>query len=132
NRMTGQIDELLDATRIQLGQPLTLQRQPLDLVNLVRQVVAELANGNQAHRILVEAPLPSLDCAVDGARLERVLDNLLSTAAKFSADGGDIVVEVRNEADAAGSWAVVAVRDQGIGIPAADLPRIFEMFHRAG
>src|SRR5207245_10263193 len=67
NRMTGQIDELLDATRIQLGQPLTLQRQPLDLVNLVRQVVAELANGNQAHRILVEAPLPSLDCAVDGA-----------------------------------------------------------------
>jgi signal transduction histidine kinase len=64
-------------------------------------------------------------------RLDRVLDNLLSNAIKFSPNGGGITVAVAHEDVVGGPWAVVAVRDQGLGIPAADLPRVFERFRRA-
>jgi signal transduction histidine kinase len=61
-----------------------------------------------------------------------VLGNLLSNAIKYSPEGGDISVEVTQEEGPAGAWAVVVVRDQGLGIPAADLPHILERFQRAG
>jgi signal transduction histidine kinase len=64
----------------------------------------------------------------DPLRLERVLGNLLGNAVKYSPAGGDVHVEiVRDEP----GWAIVTVRDGGIGIPAADLPHVFERYHRA-
>jgi signal transduction histidine kinase len=64
--------------------------------------------------------------AWDAARLEPALDNLVDNAVEYSPDGGDVTVRVRVEGDA----AVVRVADRGIGIPAADLPRVFERLHR--
>ena len=68
----------------------------------------------------------------DAVRLERVLSNLLSNAIKYSPDGGAITVAVMRERDEANSqsWACVSVQDEGIGIPAADLPTLFERFRR--
>jgi signal transduction histidine kinase len=63
-------------------------------------------------------------------RLERVLENLLSNAIKYSPEGGSITVAIADE-EIGGPWAVLTVRDQGLGIPAADLPRVFERFQRA-
>src|SRR5205085_5577960 len=59
-------------------------------------------------------------------RLERVLANLLSNALKYSPDGGDVLVEIRD----AGGWVELSVRDHGLGIPVADVARIFDPFHR--
>jgi signal transduction histidine kinase len=56
-----------------------------------------------------------------------VLANLLANVVKYSPAGGKITVMVKEE----GQWAIVAVHDEGIGIPAVDLPHIFERFHRA-
>src|SRR5205085_140437 len=80
------------------------------------------------HSIHVEATVSALVGLWDGARLERVLLNLFANAVKYSPDGGAISLTVSRE----DHWAVVTVRDQGLGIPAADLPHIFERFHRAG
>jgi signal transduction histidine kinase len=63
----------------------------------------------------------------DGPRLRRVLDNLLSNAIKYSPAGGEVVVTLAADGDS----AVLRVRDQGLGIPAEDLPHIFERFRRA-
>jgi PAS domain S-box-containing protein len=132
NRMTGQINELLELTRAQADRPITLQRGAADLVALARQVVTEYQRSNPEHRIRLESAVPSLPLSADVPRLERVLDNLLSNAVKFSPRGGDVFVQIEREDDALGARAVVRVRDHGLGIPAADLPRVFDLFHRAG
>ncbi|HET7036121.1 MAG TPA: ATP-binding protein, partial [Thermomicrobiaceae bacterium] len=128
--VAAQIDELQDVARLQLGQPLSLQRQPTDLVLLARQAAATHRLPAGHHRIQVEAAEAALVGQWDPVRLKRVLDNLLGNAVKYSPDGGAITVTVTREADAAGDRAMLAVRDQGLGIPAADLPRVFERFHR--
>jgi len=124
-RLLGLIDELTDATRARLGQELALHRLPTDVVALARGVVAQHA-GLTAHRVTVVASPPALDAAVDAARLERVLDNLLANALKYSPAGGDVEVRVTREGDA----AMIAVRDHGLGIPEADLPHVFAPFQR--
>jgi PAS domain S-box-containing protein/excisionase family DNA binding protein len=131
-QMAAQIDELLDLTRDQLGEALALQRQPTNLVSLAQRVTAAQQQSTQRHSIRFEAAVEELLGTWDVTRVARALDNLLSNAIKYSPRGGEVVVTVRREDDAAGRWAVLEVRDPGMGIPEADLPRIFERFHRAG
>jgi signal transduction histidine kinase len=64
-------------------------------------------------------------------RLVRVLDNLLANGIKYSPNGGEIEVSLARQDDGGAAWAVLAVRDHGLGIPAADRPRVFERFRRA-
>jgi signal transduction histidine kinase len=130
-RMTRLIDTLLDVTRVQMGQPLPLDRRPLDLVALARQVVEEQQQSTERHQLRVEATVPELIGAWDADRLSRLLANLLNNAVKYSPAGGEITLTVRPDTVAGEPWAVLMVRDQGIGIPAADLARIFERFQRA-
>jgi signal transduction histidine kinase len=131
-RMVVQIDELLDAVRLRADQLLDLDLQPIDLVALIRQVAAERQQTTQQHAIQVIAGVTELYGAYDAARIERVFANLLANAVKYSPHGGAITVDIAREPSDYSSWAVVAVRDQGIGIPDADLPHIFDRFHRAG
>ena len=131
SKMITQIDDLMDVVRLQTDRPLDLHPRPMDLVGLARKVVAEQQQTTEHHHIRVEAAMPQLIGSWDPARMERVLDNLLGNAVKYSPTGGEIVVGVSHEQTAAGDWAVLVVRDQGVGIPAADLPHVFEPFHRA-
>jgi signal transduction histidine kinase len=128
--MAGMIDEVLDTTRLQLGRPLLLERDPIDLVGLARQIAAECQKTSETHRLRVEATSPEVVGAWDGRRLERVLANLVGNAVKYSPRGGDVVIEVAGEEDDRGTWAVLRVRDNGIGIPPADLPHVFDRFRR--
>lgn len=128
-RMSEQIAELLDTARLHASQPLDLDRQPLDLVELIQQVTAEHQQTTQQHTIQLTSAVEQLIGSYDMVRVERVFANLLRNAIKYSPQGGEIAVELTHEPS---GWAVVVVRDQGIGIPADDLPRVFERFHRAG
>ena len=127
-RMTSMVDELADLARLQMGQPLMLQREATDLVGLARRVVAEHGATHGSCTLRLETVESELVGEWDAGRLERVLDNLISNAVKYSPDGGEVVVSAAREGE---SWAVVAVRDRGIGIPEADVPHIFDRFHRA-
>ena len=124
------INELLDLTRLQMGRSLDLDPQPMDLVRLARQVVSEYQQTTDRHVIELELEVPSLEGTWDPQRLERMLANLFSNAIKYSPDGGTITVTLSHETNQHGEWAVVRVRDRGIGIPAQDVTRIFERFHR--
>lgn len=129
-RMSRLIDELLDIAHLQMGKPLNLYESEIDLVRLARQSVTAYSQTSQRHQFFFESGLPELVGHWDGSRLERVLGNLLSNAIKYSPQGGAITVSVAREETGDGSWAVVSVADQGIGIPASDLPHVFDRFHR--
>lgn len=130
-KMRTLISELLDVAYIQAGQLLDLDRSETDLVALAKQAVAEHQATTDRHQLIFNSALPDLIGLYDQPRIERVLANLITNAVKYSPDGGTIRVEVAYE-DANGEWACISVQDEGIGIPAADLPRIFQRFHRAG
>jgi signal transduction histidine kinase len=130
-RTVSQIDELLDLARLQTNRPLDLNPAPTDLVEVARRVVEEHHQAAPEYAFTVQATVPQLFGVWDEPRLERVLGNLLANAVKYSPVGSPIDVSVEPERPSGESWAVLRVRDRGIGIPAADLPRLFEPFYRA-
>jgi signal transduction histidine kinase len=129
-RMRALVDELLDGAQLDLGRPLPLLRRPTDLVTLAQQAATDYAEVTPRHCIRVEASVPSLPGHWDGARLERVVTNLLSNAVKYSPRGGDIRLSLGREETAGGPLGVLAVQDHGLGIPAAEVSRLFEGYYR--
>jgi len=125
-RMGGLIDEVLDISRLQMSRPLELQMDTTDLTALARKVAERQQEMTSRHRIEVQSAESVMGCW-DQARLERVIDNLLSNAVKFSPQGGAVTVEVERES---GEWAVLTVRDEGIGMRPGDAERIFGRFER--
>lgn len=123
-QMTRLVEDLLDVSRLAMRK-VTLQRDRLDLAALVSQVVGtwcEARTGRSQRPVSIEAA-PAL-VEADRARIEQVIANLLDNAEKFSER--DAPIEIRLRAD--GGWAVLEVRDHGRGIPADELPHVFELF----
>jgi signal transduction histidine kinase len=125
-RMAELINDMLDVTRLRMGQRLDLTLRPTDLVALARQAVMVQQQATEARRIVLEASLDALVGDWDAARLGRVLGNLLDNAVKYSPGGGAITVAVARDGD----WAILRVRDRGVGIPAEDLPHVFDWYRR--
>jgi signal transduction histidine kinase len=122
-RLSALVEDLLDASRIEEGK-LEVRREPIDVAAVVRAV----GERNRAHkeRVIVDAAGP-LSGSVDRRRIEQLVDNLVENGLKYSDE--ESPVEVRAWRD--NGEIRISVRDHGIGIPAADLPHVFERFHRA-
>lgn len=125
-KMQKQLDELLDAARLQAGQRIELDRRTCDLVAMARELIEEHSQPSRKGQITIRAAPEHIFVECDGARIERVLANLLSNAEKYSPPPSDITVEIEQ----AGDEVIVRVRDQGVGIPETDRSRIFEWFAR--
>ncbi|MCW5804463.1 MAG: PAS domain S-box protein [Deltaproteobacteria bacterium] len=124
-QMTRLVDDLLDVSRISRGK-LDLTIEPIDLREPLAQA-AEIAIPqfeSKSQRFEVEVPPRELHVSGDDSRLVQVFANLLNNASRYTPEGGRIVMTVR----ATGREVVVEVRDDGIGIPPALLPRMFELF----
>ncbi len=130
HQMASMVDQLLDYARVQLGRPPELHLQPVDLVELTRTLVTAHAAVSEQHVLHFETSEPTLVGAWDHERLGRVLQNLLSNALKYSPQGGDIWVRLSHVDTTDQHWALLAVQDHGVGVPAADLNEIFEGFRR--
>lgn len=124
-RMDRLVSDFLDTARIEAGQ-LELREAPRDLREITRSACALFEATSGRHAIVLEEPAEPVVAACDGQRLEQVLDNLVGNAIKYSPDGGTVRVRVQRE----GAQAVISVSDQGMGIAAGDLQRVFEPFQR--
>ncbi|HEY3072899.1 MAG TPA: HAMP domain-containing protein [Candidatus Limnocylindrales bacterium] len=124
------VDELLDVTRLRMGQPVELDLGPADLIKIARRLGAEYQKMSPRHEIRVETEHSRLVGDWDEARIERIVANLLSNSVKYSPRGGEIVVRASREDHDGDEWAVLVVEDHGLGIPSAELGRVFEPYYR--
>jgi len=126
DRLTGLIDNLLTASRIQTDHTLPLSIGDVQLDQLAARAVERFNTQTTTHRFKLRFPKHFPVVPGDGVRLRQVIDNLLSNAIKYSPDGG--VIEVGGEIER--DHVRLYVRDQGIGIKDADQNRVFERFYR--
>jgi signal transduction histidine kinase len=117
---------LLLLSQAESGQ-LALQKTRLDLVQLASDTVEQFQIPAEAASITLTTDLPA-NCFIvaDSTQIERMLSNLLSNALKYTPEGGRVAVSLRSER----GWARLVVEDSGIGIPAENLPHIFDRFYR--
>ncbi|KQT13504.1 PAS domain-containing hybrid sensor histidine kinase/response regulator [Ramlibacter sp. Leaf400] len=123
------IDDLMDVSRISRGR-LELRLAPVDLRDVVHAAVENAQTELQAggHPLALDLPEEPLHLQGDDVRLVQVVLNLLTNAVRYSAPGRPIGLSVRRE----DGQAVLSVRDQGLGIAADQLPRVFELFYQGG
>lgn len=126
--METMLCDLLDVTRIGLGCPLPIAPDTCDLANVIQEVVTEAKAVHPGRAVRVDTPQP-VEGVWDGARLRQLLSNLLGNAIEHGAD--DRPVQVR-AAYGNNGYALVAVHNEGPGIPEDLLPRIFDPMVQGG
>lgn len=123
-RMERLVNDLLDASRIESGK-LALNREPMDLVALCRQI-AEEQHAATGRTIELDLPAHVVEVNADSERIGQVLTNLVSNALKYSPATTSVWLQLtRSDGEAR-----ACVRDAGPTIPASALPRLFERFYR--
>jgi signal transduction histidine kinase len=130
-QMNDLISHLLAAARSEMGNAFALQRQPVDLAALAREVVTEYLQPGGSHRISIDAP-QTVTGRWDRTQLGRVVINLVGNAMKYSPAGSEVVLAVRRVDEARDRWAILSVTDSGSGIPKRDLPHVCDEFYRGG
>jgi signal transduction histidine kinase len=127
-RMSRMIDRVLLLGRADAGM-LDFQPQPLALRRLCSEMVSEakVQQPNERCELALEVDEAVGEGEYDEKLLRHIFGNLLSNALKYSPDGGQVRFAVRRVGDA----TVFEVSDQGIGIPADEIPHLFQTFHRA-
>ncbi len=126
--MARLLDDLLDVSRFTRGK-VRLRKVPVDLTTILRQAVETSRSliEKNGHELLTSFPAEPVWLDGDPTRLAQIVANLLNNAAKYTDRGGRIALV----ADREGDEAVVRVRDNGIGLSAEMLPRVFDLFAQA-
>lgn len=125
--MSRILDDLLDLARVSRGK-VVLQKERLEWTALVRHSIeATTANFRcKQHRVTIDDSCGPVWVYGDPVRLQQVVVNLVTNACKYTDAGGDIVIRITKD----GGRVITSVTDNGMGIPAALLGRVFEMFHQ--
>jgi two-component system CheB/CheR fusion protein len=124
-QLTRLLDDMLDVSRIARGK-LQLVKEPVPLQEAIGRAVETTRSlfAARGHELTVTIPESPIQLMADPVRLEQVLTNLLTNAAKYTPPDGQVAIKIEAEPQ----YAVIRVRDNGEGISAEMLPQIFQMF----
>ncbi len=120
------VDELLDVSRIESGQALSLEKERCDINDLLRQAVSAAGKLTDRHSFVLELTETPVVLMVDRKKIEQVIENILSNAIKYSPQGG----EVRITGNMTSESYDLCVEDHGIGMTAEQVEHIFDKFYR--
>ena len=124
------VDDLLDVTRITKGK-IALSKEPVQLGSIINAAIEEMRDSIESRRQHLTVSIPvnaeKIKVEADRIRLQQVISNLIHNAIKFTPSGGMIDVVLYRKGD----QAVLRVRDSGVGISQAMLPRVFDLFTQA-
>jgi signal transduction histidine kinase len=126
DRLTGLIENLLDASRLQAGG-LSISTADVDLKLVAGRIATRFQTQSAIHNIVVDFPENFPIINGDENRLEQVLTNLVSNAIKYSPEGG----EIRIGGQVRPTHIIICVSDQGPGVAPEDIPHIFDRFYRS-
>lgn len=128
DRLTRLINDLLNTARIEAGESLKPNYSTVNFRALLEKVVMIQKQATTKHTIRLDAPESIPQIAGDEDKLDQILTNLMNNAIKYAPNGGDITVHCKIEDET--KTLLVGVEDQGLGIPADHLGKVFEKFHR--
>jgi signal transduction histidine kinase len=126
DEMNSLVEQMIEAARLEEGR-LELHPVDTDLRELAQRAVdmiRPLADGG--HELVVDQPSEAIHAVVDPERIGTILGNLLSNAIKYSPRGGKVSCRVRRK----GGYGVISVTDEGVGIPAEQMDKLFTRFGR--
>ena len=128
NHLVQMVDTLLNVSRIELGT-LNLKPQPMNLEDAVRAALKELNVAIAGKNLTVATHVDKglLPVVIDPNSLDIIVQNLLSNAVKYSKHGGHVMIRLNQKA----GNGVMEVRDEGVGIPLRDQPKLFSKLFRA-
>ncbi len=124
-RMKSLIEGLLMLARFDSGQP-SLEAREFDLAQVIVECVELLQPLADVRGIRIETDLPPIRLRADRSRISQVITNLLTNAIRYNRDGGKVHIGIAKNA----AGTVIRVSDTGVGIPAEELPHIFDRFYR--
>ena len=126
--LTRIVEELLDISRIEAGQPMLMRKAPMDLGQTLRRSTEHYRTFSTGHQFeVILAPNLPAQINADANKLGQVLENLLSNAVKYSPKGGLIRLKAARQEEE----VEICVSDQGIGMTREQLDHIFDKFYRA-
>ncbi len=115
----------MDISEAETGT-MAIRSEPTDIASLVQQTVELYEDLAEEHGLTIGVDTPAdLVVPLDRNRMRQVLANLLDNAVKYTPGGGSIAISARSDAE----WAVIAVTDTGVGIPADELPHIWDRLY---
>ncbi|MDP1861731.1 MAG: ATP-binding protein [Gemmatimonadaceae bacterium] len=122
------VDDLLEISRVTTGR-LQLREERIDVSGIVERAVETVQPliAQRRHELTLSLPLQPIWLHADAARMEQVVVNLLTNAAKYTVEGGHIWLTAQRDGDE----MVLRVKDTGLGIASEFLPRIFDLFTQA-
>jgi PAS domain S-box-containing protein len=133
-RMQGMMESFLAFGRMDAGST-AFAPKPVQVLSCLQGLLHETRAGQHRYHALsikLHPPLsPETHLLLDELLLGQMVMNLITNACKYSAQGTQILVAVSQQQSEQGIFLAISVRDHGVGIPAGDLPRLFESFHRA-
>ncbi len=126
DRLVRLIDQLIDLSRLEAGL-MEMEKAPTSISKLLREAAAESRIRTPRRRLVLNLPKRLPRVSIDARHIREVLDNLIDNAIKYSGEETEVVVSVRR----ARRKLLISVTDQGIGIAAEELERVFDRMYRA-
>ncbi|MEM6379366.1 MAG: ATP-binding protein, partial [Bacteroidota bacterium] len=133
NSLLRLVNEILDLTKLEANK-LVLSEEAVVLYALLRRITSNfqsIADAKSIHFNFVYQPKETLQIDLDVDKFEKIINNLLTNAFKFTPKGGRVIIQIIDSTNKADNFLELQIKDNGRGIPPEDVPHVFDRFYQS-